>query len=254
MLSAALFGAISWGYITWYFGLPSSSTHALVGGLVGVALYANQYDTSILVTSGILKVVLAMVLSPIAGLLGGMLVFSLLSWGSHRVPYRTSAKFFKRLQILSASAVSFSHGMTDAQNAMGIITIALVTRGVLHGFEIPFWVRIASATAIGLGTSIGGWRIIRTMGTKMLRLHEPIAGCAAETVGSVVIATAALSGAPLSTTYVIASAIMGTGTARALGNIDWRVVRRIVTAWFLTFPSAAAIGTLIYLAISRLFP
>jgi PiT family inorganic phosphate transporter len=250
ILLAAVMGAIGWGYITWYYGLPSSSTHALVGGLIGVALFTHHFDFSILISAGIQKILLAMVISPLAGIIGSMLVLSALSWSSHKTPYRSSAKFFKRLQVFSASAVSFSHGMTDAQNGMGIITISLLAHHVIPDFHVPLWVRIASALAIGLGTSVGGWRIIRTMGTKMVRLHEPIAGCAAELTGSLVIATAALSGAPISTTHVIATAIMGTAAARKLGNIRWQIVQRIVLAWFITFPGAAAVGIVSYFLLS----
>ncbi|MFA5107603.1 MAG: inorganic phosphate transporter [Patescibacteria group bacterium] len=252
ILLAAVMGAIGWGYLTWYFGLPSSSTHALVGGLIGVALFTHHFDFSILIGSGIQKILIAMVLSPIAGIVGSMLVLTALSWASWKTPYRSSAKFFKRLQVLSASMVSFSHGMTDAQNGMGIIAVALLAHGLTKDFHIPMWVRLASATAIGLGTSVGGWRIIRTMGTKMVKLHEPIAGCSAELTGGLVIATAAFSGAPISTTHVIATAIMGTGAARKLGNIKWRIVRQIVLAWLITFPGAALVGMMSYLFL-RLF-
>ncbi len=253
MLLGALLGAIAWGYVTWYYGLPSSSTHALVGGLIGVGLYVSHFDFSVLVASGIKKIAIAMVVSPAVGLVAGLLIFTVMSWVSWRIPYRSSAKAFKRLQVLSASAVSFSHGMNDAQNAMGIITIALLTQGTIHSFHVPMWVRLASALAIGLGTSVGGWRIIRTMGTKMVKLHEPVTGCAAETAGGAVIYVASLAGAPISTTHVIATAIMGTGTARSIHNLDLRVIGRIVLAWVTTIPGAALFGVLCYLLLSPLF-
>lgn len=249
MLLAALFGAIAWGYLTWYLGLPSSSTHALIGSLVGTALVATGFQWSILVWSGIQKILLVMIISPTIGLIGGIMFTTLFSWGAWRTPYWKSAKFFKRLQVLSASAVSFSHGMNDAQSAMGIITIALVTQGVISEFHVPLWVRVASALAMGLGTSMGGWKIIRTMGRKMVRLHKPIDGCAAEVTGGTVIYLTAMIGIPVSTTHVITSAIMGTGVAHDFRVLRWRVVRQIVLAWFTTIPGAALIGGLLYLII-----
>jgi PiT family inorganic phosphate transporter len=251
MLLAALLAAIGWGYVTWYFGMPSSSTHALVGGLIGVALAATHGDLSVIVSTGIRKIIIAMILSPVAGLFAGMAALAALSWASWKSPYRQSAKFFKRLQVLSASAVAFTHGMNDAQNAMGIIAAALLANGVTQSFHIPLWVRAASAFSMGLGTSIGGWRIIRTMGRKMVKMHEPINGCAAETAGAAVIYVASLAGAPISTTHVISTAIMGTGAAHDIGNINWRVVGNIVTAWILTIPGAGLMGMAIYLVLSR---
>ncbi len=253
MLLAALLGAIGWGYLTWYFGMPSSSTHALVGGLVGVALTATRGDLSVIVGAGMRKILLAMVLSPAAGLLAGMLALGALSWAAWKFPYRRSAQFFKRLQVLSASAVAFTHGMNDAQNAMGIIAAALLAHGVTQEFHVPLWVRVASAFSIGLGTSIGGWRIIRTMGTRMVKMHEPINGCAAETAGGAVIYAASLAGAPISTTHVISTAIMGTGAAHDLANINWRVVANMVTAWVFTIPGAGIMGMICYLILSLVF-
>lgn len=251
LLLAALLGAIGWGYLTWYFGLPSSSTHALVGGLIGAALAATRGDIGILVFSGLRKILIAMVLSPAAGLVAGMIILGVLSWAAWRFPYHRSAKFFKRFQIVSASAVAFTHGMNDAQNAMGIITAALLTHGVLSEFHVPLWVRVASAFSIGLGTSIGGWRIIHTMGRKMVRMDEPINGCAAETAGGAVIYVASLAGAPISTTHVISSAIMGTGAAHDIGNINWRVVGNMVTAWMMTIPGAGILAALLYVILER---
>jgi len=252
MLLAALLGAIGWGYLTWWLGLPSSSTHALVGGLVGTALVATGFQWSVLVWVGMRKILLAMVLSPLLGLVGGVLFITLFSWSARKTPYWKSAKFFKRLQIVSASVVSFTHGMNDAQNAMGIITIALVTQGLISEFRVPLWVRVASALAMGLGTSVGGWRIIRTMGRKMVRLHKPIDGCAAETAGGAVIYFASIVGAPISTSHVITTAIMGTGVARDYRSLRFRVIKQIALAWMTTIPGAAIMGGLLYLII-RLF-
>lgn len=252
MLLAALLGAVGWGFLTWYYGLPSSSTHALVGGLIGVGLYANNFNFAIIVASGVKKILIAMLISPVAGLIAGMIILALLSWLSWRVPYRSSAVFFKRLQIVSASVVSFTHGMNDAQNAMGIISIALLSQGIIQSFHVPMWVRIASALAIGIGTSTGGWRIIRTMGMKMTKMDEPIAGCAAETAGGAVIYAASIVGAPISTTHVITTAVMGTAAAGSLANIRWRVIRNIVVAWVITIPGAALVGIAAYALLSLL--
>jgi PiT family inorganic phosphate transporter len=254
MLLAAALGAILWGYFTWYLGLPSSSTHALVGGLMGVALFVNNFDFSVLVAKGITKILVAMVVSPIVGLAGGALLLIIFSWSAWKSEYRKSAIFFKRLQIVSASFVALTHGMNDAQNAMGIIAVALLTAGVVSEFHVPFWVRLASAFMMGLGTSVGGWRIIKTMGRKMTHLHEPIDGCAAETAAGSVILVASLVGAPISTTQVATGAIAGGAMTHRFGNVKWRIVGNIVLAWFFTFPGAGLFAVLSFLLVRLIFP
>jgi len=251
MLLAAVTGAVLWGYFTWYFGLPSSSTHALIGGMIGVALFVSHFDTSILVLSGIRKVLVAMVISPFIGLLFGLILITAFSWGSRRVPYRRASGFFKKFQIASAAFVSLSHGMNDAQNSMGIIAVALLSAGTISEFHIPLWVRFASAFVIGLGTSVGGWRIIKTMGKKLTKLHEPIDGCAAETAGGSVILVCSLLGIPISTSQVVTGSIAGTAVAYRVSNIRWRVVRNIVLAWVFTFAGAGlfSIGAHIVLGV-----
>ena len=234
-----LVGAITWDLITWHFGLPSSSTHALVGGFLGAGLVA--IGVKCLVWKGIRKVVLAMIISPVAGLATGLLLVALLMWlfrGAH--PQKTTRNF-RWGQVLSAGWMSFSHGMNDAQNAMGIITLALVVGGHLEKFSVPLWVKLGCALAMGAGTSIGGWRIIKTMGQKMVDL-KPIDGFAAEAGAGAVIVGMSLVGAPISTTHVIACTIMGTGAARRLRAVRWPVVRRILIAWVLTIPGAAIIA------------
>lgn len=245
ILLGALLGAIAWGYFTWYHGLPSSSTHALIGGLIGVALVANNFNFHILVLSSIKKILLIMIVSPIVGFILGLVLMTILSWLTWKTSYQKSQKFFKKIQILSASFVSFTHGMNDAQNGMGVITIALVTAGSLQSFQVPMWVRIASALAIGTGTSIGGWRIIKTMGEKITDL-KPIDGCAAETASGATILTTALLGIPVSTTHNINGAIMGTGVAHNLEALNWWKIKNIVIAWVLTFPGAALCGMLAF--------
>ncbi|MCC6961764.1 MAG: inorganic phosphate transporter [candidate division Zixibacteria bacterium] len=247
MLLAAVVGAILWGYTTWYFGLPSSSTHGLIGGLIGVALFVSNFDLSILVLPGIKRIAFAMVVSPIAGILFGMILITIFSWSSWRFKYRKSAHFFKRLQVVSAAYVSLTHGMNDAQNAMGIMTIALLSAGAISEFHVPMWVRLASAFMIGLGTSVGGWKIIKTMGKKMTKLHEPIDGCAAEAATGTVIMITALTGTPVSTTHVATSSIMGTALAYRFGNLNYRVILNILLGWVLTFPGAGLFGIGVYL-------
>lgn len=253
MLLAGVLGAILWGYFTWYFGLPSSSTHALVGGLMGVALFVSRFDFGILMMKGIKKILLAMVISPAAGILLGIIARVISSWLAYGFPYRNSSKFFKKLQVVSAGFVALTHGMNDAQNAMGIITIALLAAGKITTFAVPFWVRFASAFMIGLGTSVGGWRIIKTMGRKMTNMHEPIAGCSAETAAGTVILAASLTGAPISTTQVATSAIVGGAMAQKLGNVRWSIVRNIILAWIFTFPGAGIFGIICYLVVNQIF-
>ena len=252
MLLAAVLGAVMWGFFTWYYGFPSSSTHALIGGLVGVSLYVNHFNPGILLAPGMKKILLSMVFSPLIGLIGGALLLVAFSWLAWKFPYRKSAVFFKRLQVVSASFMALSHGMNDAQNTMGIITIALVTAGAITQFHIPMWVRIASAFMMGLGTSVGGWRIIKTMGKKMTNLHEPIDGCAAETAAGTVIITAALLGAPTSTTHVTTGAIAGGAMAHRIGNVRWKVLGNIVIAWVCTIPGAGLFGIGTYLILDLL--
>ena len=253
MLLAAVLGAIFWGYFTWYLGLPSSSTHALVGGLIGVAVFSRNFDWGVILVPGIRKILIAMVLSPMVGIIFGMILLIVFSWAVWKFPYRTSASFFKKFQVASASFVALSHGMNDAQNAMGIITVALLTSGAIQEFHVPLWVRFASAFMIGLGTSVGGWRIIKTMGKKMTKLHEPIDGCAAETAAGTVILVASLVGAPISTTQVATGSIAGTALAHRFSNLRLKVIVNIVLAWIFTFPGAALFGVGSYLVIRTIF-
>ncbi len=249
LLLAAVTGAILWGYLTWYFGLPSSSTHALIGGLVGVSLFNYHFDFSILMESGIRRIAIAMFVSPLAGGLFGIILITIFSWSVWRLRYRKTAQFFKKMQVLSAAYVSLTHGMNDAQNAMGIMTIALVSAGAISEFHVPMWVRLASAFMIGLGTSVGGWRIMKTMGRKMTHMSEPIDGCAAETATGTVILITALTGTPISTTQVATGSITGTALAYSFGNVNWRILANIFLAWLLTLPGAAILGILVLLLI-----
>ncbi|MGO8684365.1 MAG: anion permease [Thermoleophilia bacterium] len=240
LLLAALIGAIGWNLVTWYFGLPSSSSHALVGGLVGAAIaaagsgavmWAHVWD----------KVVLPMILSPAIGLVLAFLLMTLLLWMVARARASLVNRWFRHLQPLSAAAMALAHGMNDAQKTMGLITLALLTSGHIPAFQIPVWVIVAAATSMALGTLSGGWRIIHTLGSKVMKL-DPIHGFAAETSAAAVIFVAASLGFPISTTHTITAAIMGTGATQRLSAVRWGVAGNILTAWILTLPMAALFG------------
>src|SRR3954469_8178205 len=240
---AALIGAIAWNLITWYFGLPSSSSHALIGGLVGAALAAAESVKWM----GILdKVVVPMVLSPLIGFgLGYLFMLSLLWTFRHRNAHKTE-RVFRNAQILSSAAMAFGHGTQDAQKTMGIITLALVTSGELSPFDVPLWVILASALAISAGTYSGGFRIIRTLGRRVIQL-TPAGGFAAQTVASgVMIATATVFAVPVSTTHITTASIMGVGATRRLSAVRWGVAGNIVVAWVLTLPAAGAVAAVAY--------
>lgn len=250
ILVAALFGAIGWDVITWYFGLPTSSTHALVGGLIGAGVMAG--GLGILVSKGLKKIFLAMIISPIAGFLSGLIFIAVIFWVTHKGAPQKLNRGFKHLQVLSAGWMSFSHGLNDAQNAMGMITMALVIHGALLKFEVPLWVKMASAVAMGLGTSFGGWKIIKTMGMKVTKL-QPVHGFAAETAAGLVIYVMSLFGAPISTTHVISTTIMGVGASSKLSAVRWGIVKNIVWAWILTIPGAAILGSLSFFIMKKFF-
>jgi len=248
VIAAALVGAIIWNLITWRLGIPSSSSHALIGGLLGAAFISTGFGAW--QVDGIVgKVLLPLVGSPIVGFTIGLLLMVLIFNLFRRAhPGRLNGAF-RRLQVLSAAWMAFSHGSNDAQKTMGIMTLALVTAGVIPEFRVPLWVIIVAATAISLGTAAGGWRIIKTMGTKVVKL-DPVHGFAAETTAATVIFTASHFGMPVSTTHVISSAIMGVGSSDRLKTVRWGVARSIVTAWVLTLPASAAVAAGAYLVLS----
>jgi phosphate/sulfate permease len=240
---AALIGAITWNLITWYFGLPSSSSHALIGGLVGAALAASH---SVQWMGVLDKVIIPMVLSPLIGFgLGYLFMLALLWTFRHRNAHKTE-RGFRHAQILSSAAMAFGHGTQDAQKTMGIITLALVTSGEISTFAVPLWVIFASALAISLGTYSGGFRIIRTLGRRVIQL-QPAGGFAAQTVASgVMIATATVFAVPVSTTHITTTSIMGVGATRRLSAVRWGVAGNIVLAWVVTLPAAGAVAALAY--------
>ena len=247
VIAAALVGAIFWNLLTWRLGIPSSSSHALIGGLLGAALAASGFGAWQM--DGIVeKVLIPLVGSPVIGFfLGLTLMIVIFNVFRRAHPVRLNA-VFRRLQVLSAGYMAFSHGSNDAQKTMGIMTLALVTAGVIDTFEVPLWVIVTAATAISLGTAAGGWRIIKTMGTKVVKL-DPVHGFAAETTAASIIFGATQLGMPVSTTHVISSAIMGVGSSDRLKTVRWGVARSIVVAWVLTLPASGATAALAYVLL-----
>jgi PiT family inorganic phosphate transporter len=244
LIAAALVGAITWNLITWRLGIPSSSSHALIGGLLGAALVSAGIG-SWQIEGVVTKVLLPLVGSPLIGFAGGLLLMALIFNVFRRANPRRLNGVFRRLQVGSAAYMAFSHGSNDAQKTMGIMTLALVQAGVLDSFEVPLWVILTAATAISLGTAAGGWRIIKTMGQKVVKL-DPVHGFAAETTAASVIFAASHFGMPVSTTHVISSAIMGVGSSDRLKTVRWSVARSIVTAWILTIPASGATAGVAY--------
>jgi PiT family inorganic phosphate transporter len=248
IVSSALIGAIAWNLLTWWLGLPSSSSHALVGGLLGATVTAVGFGS--LKVSGIVdKVLIPLVSSPVVGFLVAMLLMVMLTWifrNAARKPLGTS---FRRLQVFSAGYMAFAHGSNDAQKTMGIITLALFSAGVIPTNDVPPWVIVIAASAISLGTAIGGWRIMHTMGHRVVAL-EPIHGFAAESTAATVLLVTAHLGMPVSTTHVISSAIMGVGASRGARGVRWGVARRILVAWVLTIPASAIVGSLTWLLLN----
>jgi inorganic phosphate transporter, PiT family len=247
---AALIGAIAWNLLTWRLGIPSSSSHALIGGLLGAAFVAAGLG-SIRFDGVFNKVIVPLVSSPILGLvLGFLLMVVLLNVFVHANPRRLNDRF-RRLQVVSAAYMAFSHGSNDAQKTMGVITLALFSAGLLPEFRVPLWVIVVCAGAISLGTAAGGWRIIRTMGQRVVKL-DPVHGFAAETTAATIIFGASHFGMPVSTTHVISSAIMGVGSTTRLSAVRWGVAGNIVMAWILTIPASAIVAGLAYALIRPL--
>ncbi len=244
VILAAVLGAIVWNLITWKFGIPSSSSHALIGGLCGAAIMHSGLQS--VLWGGVLhKVLIPLVGSPLMGfVIGFMLMTAIFKFLANAHPGRVSSTF-RHLQIVSAASMAFTHGLNDAQKSMGIITMALVSARILHEPIVPPWVIFSCATAMALGTSAGGWRIIKTMGHKIIRL-EPVHGFAAETSSAVVLFVTSHFGMPVSTTHVISGSIFGVGASKRLSAVRWGVAQTMVIAWFLTLPAAGLVATLAY--------
>ena len=252
IILCALIGAISWNLITWFFGLPTSSSHALIGGMIGAGISAAGLAAVKWSTVG--EVVTFMILSPLIGLVCGFMLMAVILWLTRKANKPTADSYFKRLQLCSAAAYSFSHGSNDAQKTMGIILPLLFSIGYFgvaadpNNLPMPLWVILAAHTAIALGTLSGGWRVVKTMGYKITRLR-PVQGFAAETAGASTIIGASLLGIPVSTTHIICTSIMGVGTTMGASAVKWGVARTIMWAWILTIPISALIGFVSFIVV-----
>src|SRR5919201_5621450 len=246
VICGGLLGAVIWDLITWYFGLPTSSSHALIGGYAGAAVAKAGW--SAVVPAGWTKTLIFIVLSPLIGMMLGLSLMTMILWLFRWTPPSRVDRWFRRLQLLSAAFFSLNHGANDAQKPMGIIAGILFAAGYIQRFDIPFWVVLAAHTAIGLGTLAGGWRIIHTMGSKITKL-QPVGGFAAETGAAFALLIATQTGVPVSTTHEITGSIVGVGSTRRLSAVRWGVAGRIVWAWVLTIPAAFTIAAVTYLVL-----
>jgi PiT family inorganic phosphate transporter len=246
---AALVGAIGWDLLTWYLGIPTSSSHALIGGLVGAAFVHAGLES--LKAPGIVKITLFIVFSPLIGFVLGRFFRTLVSWIFHHSSPKSTAHYFRRLQLLSAALYSLGHGTNDAQKTMGVIAILLYTNGYRYHPFVPDWVIVCAYTAIALGTMAGGWKIVKTMGMGITKL-QPVDGFCAETAAAASLFGTALAGIPVSTTHTITGAIVGVGSVRRLSAVRWGVTYGIVWAWVLTMPGSAAVAALTMLLLRAL--
>lgn len=246
VISAALAGAIIWNLATWWYGIPSSSSHALIGGVIGAVLVSVGYEA--LNTEGIGRIFLSLVLSPIVAMITGYIIMVILLWIFGRYSPIVLNDRFRTMQVLSATLMAFSHGSNDAQKAMGIITLTLLSGGYIDTLEVPIWVKLICATSMAAGTAVGGWRIISTMGTKIFKL-ETINGFAADLNSALVIFTATFLHLPVSTTHVVSGSIMGVGTSKRVRAVNWGVARSMVMAWFITIPLSAVLAGVIFIVI-----
>ncbi|MEF3255328.1 MAG: inorganic phosphate transporter [Deferribacterales bacterium] len=251
VILAGLIGAITWNLITWYYGIPSSSSHALIGGLVGSVIAHSGFKA--LIWGGLKNIILSLIISPIIGTIFGFFFMVIIFWLFKKSNPHVLNRNFRFLQILSASFMAFSHGTADAQKTMGIMTMALVSYGFLDTFVVPTWVKAAAAIAMALGTAAGGWRIIKTLGKDFVKL-QPVHGFAAETSSAAVILGAASVGMPVSTTHVITSSILGVGLSKRVSAVNWIVAQRIVTAWVITIPAAGLVGAITYVLLTQFLP
>jgi inorganic phosphate transporter, PiT family len=243
VIFAGLFGAIVWDLITWYWGLPTSSSHALIGGYAGAAV--TRAGLGVIIPAGWTKTLIFIVLSPVIGMLAGLALMIGIYWAMRRVSPTRVDQWFRRLQLVSAGFFSLTHGANDAQKTMGIIAGVLLTAGYIGTFHIPLWVELAAYAAISLGTLFGGWRIIHTMGSRITKL-QPVNGFAAETGAAIAVGLATAFGIPVSTTHAITGSIVGVGSTRRWSAVRWGVAGQIIWAWVLTIPAAAGIGAATY--------
>lgn len=250
VILAGVSGAILWGLTTWYFAIPSSSSHALIGGIMGASIAHLGFPS--LHWAGIKIIVLSLILSPIIGILVGFIVMVILLWTIRKQAPDKLNKEFRKLQILSAAIMAFSHGTADAQKSMGVITMALLTAGWIHSFQVPWLVMFACALAMSLGTAIGGWRIIKTVGRDFVKM-QPVHGFCVQTASAGVILTASAFGLPTSTTHIITSTILGVGLSKRLSAINWKIAMNIVWAWILTIPAAGIVSFILYSILIEVF-
>jgi PiT family inorganic phosphate transporter len=250
VILSGLVGAITWNLLTWYWGLPSSSSHSLMGGYLGAAV--SKAGFSVVIVSGWVKIAVFIVLAPLIGLVLGLILEILTTWLVHRQPLAVVNVWSKRMQFVSAAMYSLGHGGNDAQKTMGLIASLIYSSGHMKEFHIPLWIVLSAHTAIALGTLSGGWRIVKTMGQRIVKLR-PIDGFCAETASAVSIFTATHLGVPVSTTHVITGAVAGVGAAKNASRVKWQTTIRIVWAWVLTIPAAAACATLFYKIAALLF-
>ena len=243
IISAALIGAIVWNLLTWYWGIPSSSSHALIGGIIGAVGWSVGFDA--LNESGILKIFLSLILSPIVAMIGGYIVMKVLLLIFGRFSPIVLNDRFRSMQIVSAVMMAFSHGSNDAQKAMGIITLTLPSGGYIDTLDVPLWVKLCCATAMACGTAVGGWKIISTMGTKIFKL-ETINGFAADLNSAITIFTATFLHLPVSTTHVVSGSLLGVGASKRIKAVNWGVARSMVMAWFVTIPLSGIVAAIAY--------
>ncbi|MDR2725929.1 MAG: inorganic phosphate transporter [Candidatus Adiutrix sp.] len=251
LVLAALFGAIFWNCLTWYFGIPSSSSHTLIGGLMGAAL-AEAGPSALNGLSILKKVLLPLILSPLAGFAVGFSLMTLVTIIFFRFRRQTVNRFFGKAQIGSAAFMALTHGLNDAQKTMGVITLALLIFGQIESITVPFWVKLSCALAMGAGTGVGGWKIVKTMGHKIFKL-ETVHGASAETSAALIIACASAVGAPVSTTHTISACIFGVGSTKRFSAVRWGIAGNIIIAWILTIPASACVSALFFFGLNLLF-
>lgn len=249
VIIAALISAIAWNLITWYFGIPSSSSHALIGSIAGAAIVAAGFGCINL--NGFLNIIKSLIISPILALVVGYIVFTIFKYLFKNLNLSKANRGFRRIQVVTAAIQSFAHGTNDAQKSMGIISMALVSCGLAESGSIPFWVQVCCAAAMALGTSVGGWKIIKTVGTQIMKI-KPVSGVAADLSSAIIIFGASKIGLPVSTTHVISSSIMGVGSAQSVKAVKWETGKRMVVTWFITLPISAAISAIIF-SIIKIF-
>jgi PiT family inorganic phosphate transporter len=250
VIIAALISAIAWNVLTWVIGIPSSSSHAIIGGIIGAVVVGAGFKAIIM--SGVIKVLITLFASPLIGFAAGWIIANLVYLLSWKATPKVNT-VFKRLQIVTSLGLALSHGTNDAQKTMGIITLGLLITGKITSFEVPFWVVLVCATAIALGTALGGWQLIRTLGSKFYKIR-PIHAFSSQAASAAVILAASLVGGPVSTTQVVSTSIMGVGAADRVSKVRWGVAGEILSAWLITIPATALLAGAIYWLISSAFP